>query len=65
MTNHPNTTALNKLKTTLKRFFSLIAWNVPYTAKIETRPKITINKFIKNRHSFRHQKMNVVNNIPP
>lgn len=45
--NQPNTAALNKLKTTLKRFFSLIAWNVPTTAKIATRPKITINKFIK------------------
>ncbi len=46
-TNHPKIAAAPRLKTIPRRFFSLIAWNVPTTAKIATKPKITINKFIK------------------
>lgn len=46
--NQPNTAALAKLKIMLKTFFSLIAWKVPTTDKIATKPKITINKFMNS-----------------
>lgn len=48
MTNQPKTPAAKALKAAAKRFFSLIDWNMPITPKIATKPKITINKFIKN-----------------
>jgi hypothetical protein len=42
----PKTTKAPKLNRTLRTFLSLIACTVPIAAKIPTRPKITINKFM-------------------
>ena len=43
--NQPKIATAPTLKTNARMFFSLIDWNVPATAKIATRPNITINKF--------------------
>ena len=64
ITNHPKMHAVTRLNATLNKFFSLIAWNVPTAAKIAIKPKITINKFMKQA-LLSTSKIMSEKNIPP
>lgn len=48
MTNQPNTTPDANPKIIAKTFLSLIARNAATNERIAIKPKITINKFMKN-----------------